>query len=141
MRKQFDILDEEELDLLLDELKILMKDQRIFLLNGEMGSGKTTLVKRLLRSLNSEDQASSPTFSLVNEYILPSQKRLFHFDLYRLNSSEELLSIGFEEYIDSDNYCFIEWPELSKPFLSNEYVSITFTLHSELRRILIESSL
>jgi tRNA threonylcarbamoyladenosine biosynthesis protein TsaE len=84
---------------------------KIFILNGNLGSGKTTLVKYLCKTLDCTDTVTSPTFSLVNEYLSPSG-RIFHFDLYRINCIEELINIGFYEYIDSGNYCFIEWPDI-----------------------------
>ncbi|MFN5621868.1 MAG: tRNA (adenosine(37)-N6)-threonylcarbamoyltransferase complex ATPase subunit type 1 TsaE [Flavobacteriales bacterium] len=81
-----------------------------FAIMGEMGVGKTTFMSAVCQSLGL-DFEGSPTFSLVNEYHLPDGKRLFHFDLYRLNSPQELSAIGFEEYLDSGHYIFIEWPE------------------------------
>jgi tRNA threonylcarbamoyladenosine biosynthesis protein TsaE len=81
-----------------------------FAIMGEMGVGKTTFMSAVCRSLGL-DFEGSPTFSLVNEYHLPDGKRLFHFDLYRLNSPQQLSAIGFEEYLDSGHYIFIEWPE------------------------------
>jgi tRNA threonylcarbamoyladenosine biosynthesis protein TsaE len=85
-----------------------------FAIVGEMGVGKTTFMSAVCRSLGLEFEGS-PTFSLVNEYKLDHGKRLFHFDLYRLNSPQELMAIGFDEYLDSGYYVFIEWPELAGP--------------------------
>ena len=82
-----------------------------FTIYGEMGAGKTTFMRGICQSLGLGFEGS-PTFSLVNEYHLDDGRRLFHFDLYRLNSPEELSAIGFEEYLDSGHYVFIEWPEL-----------------------------
>jgi len=82
-----------------------------YLLIGEMGAGKTTLIQSFCSILGSTDKVSSPTFSIVNEY-LTSQKPIYHFDLYRLESFEALINIGIEDYIYQDAYCFIEWPEL-----------------------------
>lgn len=83
---------------------------KTILLYAEMGIGKTTLIKELVRQLNSDDTVSSPTFSLVNEYASP-EGPIFHFDLYRIEEEEEVMDIGFEEYVDQDAWIFIEWPE------------------------------
>ncbi len=99
---------------------------KIFLFYGQMGAGKTTLIKALSENLGSTDNFSSPTFSIVNEYKYPNGK-IFHFDLFRLKNIEELLDIGFEEYVNSGNYCFIEWPELAEEFLQNQFIKIELT--------------
>src|SRR5688500_11060053 len=78
---------------------------KIFLFEGEMGSGKTTLIKEMCKQLGSHDHFSSPTYSIVNEYAFPGG-RIFHFDLYRVSRVEELLDLGIEEYLDSGQYCF-----------------------------------
>jgi tRNA threonylcarbamoyladenosine biosynthesis protein TsaE len=98
---------------------------RIFLLKGQMGAGKTTLIKAFCQVMQISDQASSPTFAIVNEYLSPSHGLIYHFDLYRLEHPDELLNIGFEEYIDSGCYCFIEWPELSMELLPPPFVEIS----------------
>ena len=91
--------------------------QKIFLFTGNLGAGKTTLISAICKSLGCLDLISSPTFSLINEYKIGSES-LYHFDLYRLKSLEETMDIGFEEYIYSGNYCFIEWPEKVTNILS-----------------------
>lgn len=83
---------------------------KTLLFYGEMGTGKTSLIKELCAQLKSDDVISSPTFSLVNEYHYPEGK-LFHFDFYRIDNEEEAWAIGFEEYLDENTYVFIEWPE------------------------------
>ncbi len=103
------------------------KSQKIYLFDAPMGAGKTTLIKEFCKQLGSTGNFSSPTFSIVNEYPLSTCK-IFHFDLYRIEKEEELLNIGFDEYIASTNYCFIEWPEKAIPFLKGEkVVSISIT--------------
>ncbi|MCT6869029.1 tRNA (adenosine(37)-N6)-threonylcarbamoyltransferase complex ATPase subunit type 1 TsaE [Apibacter sp.] len=106
---------------------------KIFTLNGNLGAGKTTLVKYLCKVLNCTDSVTSPTFSLVNEYLSTSGK-IFHFDLYRINYVEELFNIGFNEYIDSDNYCFIEWPSICENELP-EHHKILLNLVDQTRYI------
>ena len=89
----------------------------IILFEGDMGSGKTTLIKALVKALGGTDVASSPTFSIVNEYETAS-KKVYHFDLYRLNDEIEALDFGFEEYISDPNILvFIEWAEVVKNLL------------------------
>ena len=93
----------------------------VVLLNGEMGAGKTTLVKSLARALGVVDVISSPTFSLVNEYLDNSGGTVYHFDFYRLEELEEALDIGVEEYLDSGSWCFIEWPGIIQPLLPESH--------------------
>ncbi|WKZ66328.1 MAG: tRNA (adenosine(37)-N6)-threonylcarbamoyltransferase complex ATPase subunit type 1 TsaE [Flavobacteriales bacterium] len=90
---------------------------RVFALHGELGAGKTTLIKGFCTALGVTDQASSPSFAIVNEYRAASGEPVFHFDLYRLKDAAELEGIGFTEYVDSGHYCFIEWPELAADLL------------------------
>jgi len=89
----------------------------ILLFDGDMGSGKTTLIKALVKQLNAQDEANSPTFSIVNEYLTPD-KKIYHFDLYRLNDFEEALDFGIEEYLNDDKaYVFIEWADVISELL------------------------
>ena len=78
---------------------------------GEMGVGKTTLIKEICQQLGILDNISSPTFSLVNEYQTSRGEKVFHFDFYRIEEEEEAFDIGIEEYFDSDAWCLVEWPE------------------------------
>lgn len=100
---------------------------RVFAFYAEMGAGKTTFIKQICKTLGSVDSFSSPTYSIVNEYKAADCK-IFHFDLYRLKQPEELLDLGFEEYLDSGNYCFIEWPEIGERFLPSPYLSIIISV-------------
>jgi tRNA threonylcarbamoyladenosine biosynthesis protein TsaE len=93
--------------------------ERVFLFDAPMGAGKTTFIKSICNYLGVLDTMSSPTYSIVNEYITSNGFKVYHFDLYRLKSVEELFDIGFEEYLYSGNYVFIEWPEFAKPFLDS----------------------
>ena len=98
-------------------------NERIFLFYGDMGAGKTTLIKALCESLGTTEPVTSPTFSIVNEYISESRK-IYHFDFYRLKNQTEALDMGYEEYFYSDNYCFVEWPEKIPGLLPEHYVSV-----------------
>ena len=97
---------------------------KILLFYGEMGSGKTTLIKELAKQLGVEDVTSSPTFSLVNEYHSKNGEILYHFDFYRIEDEEEAYDMGIEEYFDSGAWCFIEWPENVENLLPLESVVI-----------------
>jgi tRNA threonylcarbamoyladenosine biosynthesis protein TsaE len=113
----------DELNIAAKKLLELEPSCRVFLFNGEMGSGKTTLIKSLCRHLGSSDEMSSPTFSLVNEYD-SSQGKIYHMDLYRIEGAKELSDFGLEEYLDSGNYCFIEWPQIAMSRISSPYVKV-----------------
>lgn len=99
------------------------KNSRIFAILGQLGAGKTTLVQAICKVLGSDDDVKSPTFALVHEYARTDGK-IFHFDLYRMEDLEEAYGIGFEEYVDSNEYCFIEWPEMVEPLLPEDTVVI-----------------
>jgi tRNA threonylcarbamoyladenosine biosynthesis protein TsaE len=87
-------------------------DRKIVALYGQMGAGKTTLVKQICESLQVPDVVNSPTFSLVNEYLQPNGEPIYHFDFYRINKLEEAYDFGYEEYFYSGHLCLIEWPEI-----------------------------
>lgn len=110
---------------------------RVIIFNGEMGAGKTTFIKAVGHSLGIEEGMSSPTFSIVNEYETKSGETVYHFDFYRLKNELEAYDIGTEEYLDSGNYCFIEWPDKVQSLLPQKYVevSITKTSNDQLRTI------
>lgn len=103
---------------------------------GDLGSGKTTLIKYLCRELGVQELVTSPTFSLVNEY--PAKdKMVYHLDLYRIKNVEEAIDIGIEEYLDSDCYCFIEWPEKIESLWPSDAVEINIQiLNDSSRKIL-----
>ena len=93
---------------------------KVILVNGEMGAGKTTMIKASCKALNSPDDVSSPTFSLINEYRTASNEPLYHFDCYRIESEEEAYDFGAEEYLHSGHLCFIEWSENIASLLPEE---------------------
>ena len=100
---------------------------KVVALYGAMGAGKTTLIKQFCKVLGVEDVVNSPTFALVNEYLAADGKPVYHFDFYRIETLEEVFDIGYEEYIYSGNYCFIEWPEMIEELLPESYVHLTIT--------------
>ncbi|MBI2722868.1 MAG: tRNA (adenosine(37)-N6)-threonylcarbamoyltransferase complex ATPase subunit type 1 TsaE [Bacteroidetes bacterium] len=105
---------------------------KVFLMDGQMGAGKTTLIKEICKTLGSTDNFSSPTFSIINEYNYPNGK-IFHFDLYRIKNMAELMDLGFDEYVYSGQYCFIEWPELAEEFLKEGFVKIKLVTKGNIR--------
>ena len=109
---------------------------KVLLFYGEMGSGKTTLIKELISTLGSEDEVSSPTFSIVNEYALTNGK-IFHFDLYRIKDEEEALNFGIEDYLEADAWVFIEWPHIMESMIQHPYHSVELTNESVFDRRLI----
>ena len=92
-------------------------DSRVFALYGRMGAGKTTLIKELCHRLEVTDEVQSPTFSIINEYKTAGKESVYHFDFYRINKIEEVFDIGYEDYVYSGSFCFIEWPELAEDLL------------------------
>jgi tRNA threonylcarbamoyladenosine biosynthesis protein TsaE len=102
---------------------------KIILFHGEMGSGKTTLIKEILKQLGVEDIVNSPTFSIVNEYHSRKGEIIYHFDFYRIENEEEALDIGIEEYFYSNNWCFVEWPDKVENLLPLESVAIHLTIN------------
>ena len=108
---------------------------KTLLFYGGMGVGKTTLIKTIVRILGSDDDVSSPTFSIVNEYKLKDEK-IYHFDLYRINNLEDAYNFGIEDYLDSEYWKLIEWPERIESILRDEFDSIEIKLDTINNRIL-----
>lgn len=107
--------------------------QRI-LFFGEMGVGKTTLIKEIVKHLGSKDEVSSPTFSIVNQYEI-AEHSIYHFDFYRINSEEEVYDIGFEDYFqDEQDWLLMEWPELIPNLWPEQYTKIEIKLNTKQKR-------
>ncbi len=111
------------------------REEKIFLFYGEMGAGKTTLIKQISLALGTLDHTSSPTFSIVNEYKTDNEP-IFHFDFYRLKNQNEALDLGYEDYFYSGNYCFVEWPEKIPDLLPESFIKIEIIILSENERII-----
>lgn len=103
---------------------INQKLEKIVLFYGQMGAGKTTLIKNMCLSLGVQNNTSSPTFSLVNEYITNKNEIIYHFDMYRIKNEQEAINFGFEEYIESGNWCYIEWPENIPNLIPDKFSTI-----------------
>ncbi len=123
-----------EYNIVFDEIIKKNNSLRVFLFRGEIGSGKTTLIKYLLKRLCVNGSVSSPTFNIINEYINDNNEYFYHFDLYRIKSKNELIEIGFDEYISSGQYCFIEWPEISHALIDDNFVNINLSIRDHSSR-------
>jgi tRNA threonylcarbamoyladenosine biosynthesis protein TsaE len=118
-----------------EELIAFGGEEKIFLFYGDMGAGKTTLIKSLCASLGVHEPVTSPTFSIVNEYD-GEKSKIYHFDFYRLKNQTEALDLGYEEYFYSGNYCFIEWPEKIAGLLPDHYIRVDLKVLDENERLL-----
>ena len=99
-------------------------DQKVFAFYGKMGAGKTTFIQAICKYLGSEDNITSPTFALINEYTTVNSLPVYHMDFYRIKNLEEVFDLGYEDYIYSGNYCFIEWPEKIDSLLPGRFVKV-----------------
>ena len=109
-------------------------ENKTLLFYGQMGVGKTTLIKEICKQLGVLDNISSPTFSLVNEYQTSKQETVFHFDFYRIEEEEEALDMGIEEYFDNNAWCLVEWPENIENLLPLDAVQIHLSILDDEQR-------
>jgi tRNA threonylcarbamoyladenosine biosynthesis protein TsaE len=123
----------QDLSLIASEI-ISSAKSKILLFYGEIGVGKTTLIKEICKELKVQDSISSPTFSLVNEYQTSTNEKVFHFDFYRITDQEEALDIGIEEYFYNNDWCLIEWPGNIENLLPLEAVEIHLTILDNRKR-------
>lgn len=136
MTTEFHISKLEDLVSVAELIKSLIPAQKIFLLDGQMGAGKTTLVSQICHLLQTVEQPSSPTFSIVNSYISPLVGDVYHFDFYRIKNEREAVESGLDELIYSGKVCFIEWSEKIAKLLPNNYVRVTIDLINEKERLI-----
>jgi len=108
-----------------------------FAFYGTMGVGKTTFIKAICKQLGVNDNVSSPTFAIVNQYLTNKNETIYHFDFYRINKIDEVYDFGYEEYFYSKNLCFIEWPELIENLLPENYIKIKIDISKNGTRIII----
>ena len=111
--------------------------KKVILFHGEMGVGKTTLIKQLCKTLGVTGATSSPTFSLVNEYETNNNQLVYHFDFYRLNNEVEALDMGIDDYLYSSNWCFIEWAEKISNLIPEQHSVITIEILADGNRKLV----
>jgi len=121
------------------EYLFIENNHKIILFNGEIGAGKTTLIQYFSRRLSVDSKVLSPTFSIINEYKIKNGLSIYHFDLLRLKSKKELFDIGFLEYLESDNYCFIEWPKIALDYIQEKFFYIDFEINDDSTRNLLIS--
>jgi tRNA threonylcarbamoyladenosine biosynthesis protein TsaE len=117
----------EEIDAIANQI-ITANPNKVLLFNGEMGVGKTTLIKYLAKNLGVNEVTSSPTFSLVNEYQISENQYIYHFDVYRLKNEMEAMDMGIDEYLYSGNWCFIEWSEKIPNLIPPQHSTLTIEL-------------
>lgn len=127
------IQSENELADFAKELLAYSNGIKVFIFEGDLGTGKTTFIKQICKILGVTDQTSSPTYSIVNEYNSANSK-IYHIDLYRLNSIDEAFEVGFEDYLYSENYCFIEWPQIAQELIPEKYISISIVKNEDEKR-------
>ncbi len=129
----------EELNAVADEIILLTKANSVFCFYGNLGAGKTTLIKLICEKLKVTDSIASPTYPIINEYHYPNGI-IYHIDLYRLKSIDEALNIGLEEYLYSGNLCFIEWPDNFESILPDKHIKIKISKFEEDRTIVLSST-
>lgn len=118
------IRSEEELPEVAEALLAALGDRRVVVLRGEMGAGKTTLVRAVAEALGADDQVTSPTFALVNQYRSTAGGRIYHFDFYRIDTPAEAYDLGYEEYFYSGDLCLVEWPEKIEELLPDDVMTV-----------------
>lgn len=120
-----------------------VKDAKLFAFHGEMGAGKTTLITTLCKQKGVKEIISSPTFSIINEYVFrenTEERKIYHLDLYRLNSLEEIIQAGVEDCVYSGDICFVEWPEKAPELLGENTVHVYITIiDASKRQVRIET--
>lgn len=124
----------KDLQDLAKDLILLAEDIKVWTFTGELGAGKTTLIKEIALQLGSSDTISSPTYTLVNQYLYP-QGNIFHIDAYRLEDEEEAFHAGIEEIINSGDFVWIEWPQKIENLLPLEILEIEIIVHPEYRTL------
>lgn len=125
MEKVFKSQSAEQTKEFAEKLAYKLKPGNVLCMYGDLGAGKTAFVQGLAKGMGISDYVSSPTFTIVNEY--DGETPLYHFDVYRISDSLEMFDIGFDEYINGDGICVIEWAELIEDILPEDRINITIT--------------
>ena len=136
MEQSFYIKDINELSLVAKNIIDFTIPKRKFAFYGNMGVGKTTLIKALSLHLGVQDIVNSPTFSIINEYVTFKDEKIYHFDFYRVKNEEEAYDIGYEEYFFNSSYCFIEWPDKVKSLISDDMIKVFISQDDNNNRII-----
>jgi len=132
--KTIHIDSEEQLREVAEALLAALDGRTVVALRGEMGAGKTTLIRSVAECLGVEDQVTSPTFALVNQYESDKGERLFHFDFYRIEDEREAFDLGYEEYFYSGDLCFVEWPEKIEWLMPDAVMEVRITVEGPTER-------
>lgn len=132
MEKVIEINSLDELDMVAATVVEALNGRTVVAFDAPMGAGKTTLIGRIARYLGSEDDTTSPTFAIVNQY--EGDRTIFHFDMYRIDRIEEALDFGTEEYLSSGELCLVEWPEKIEPLLPDDTMVVKIEILSESAR-------
>jgi tRNA threonylcarbamoyladenosine biosynthesis protein TsaE len=128
------IYDIAAIDTIAEKIISAVKHKRVWCFYGEMGAGKTTLIKQICEKLGVTSDMTSPSFGIINEYKTNKNDTIFHFDFYRIKNESEALDLGIYEYLDSGKYCFLEWPENIDSLLDDDYLKIYIKLVDETKR-------
>ncbi len=136
MKKQYILNNLESIDKVAAEILNDFPKAKLFSLKGQMGAGKTTLTKSLCKVMEVEDNVCSPTFAIVNEYFSEKEGTIYHFDFYRIKNLQEAIDIGFDDYVYSGNYCFMEWCENISPLLPDNITEISIEVAEDNSRII-----
>lgn len=127
----------EDYNVIAPEILKALDGHTTLLFDAQMGAGKTTLISALCRALGSTDDIGSPTFSIINEYLDGSGNSIYHFDFYRIDDPIELLDLGVEDYFNSGNRCFVEWPELGGSLLPDDAAMLKIDINPDDSRTIL----
>ena len=130
----------EEIAVAAKEFVAAMGERKVFAFYGKMGAGKTTFIKAVCEELGVEDVINSPTFAIVNEYVDGKGEAVYHFDFYRIKNQQEVMDLGYEDYVYSGHVCFMEWPELIENLLPDDAVKVTIEEEIDGGRVLVVDS-
>ena len=130
----------EEIAVAAKEFVAAMGERKVFAFYGKMGAGKTTFIKAVCEELGVEDVINSPTFAIVNEYVDGQGEPVYHFDFYRIKNQQEVMDLGYEDYVYSGHVCFMEWPELIENLLPDDAVKVTIEEETDGGRVLVVDS-
>jgi tRNA threonylcarbamoyladenosine biosynthesis protein TsaE len=137
MKKSWRADNLSDLEVIAKELLSTAKEYKVFCFKGDLGAGKTTFIKTICKQLGVVDDVTSPTFSIVNEYMTVQNEPVYHFDFYRLKKEEEALDLGYEQYFFSSYYCFVEWPEKIAGLLDFPKATIFMTVEPSSSRLIL----
>lgn len=134
MTRTFHITSEEELPQVAAAILAAAEHRTVVVFRGEMGAGKTTLIREIAAELGSADTVTSPTFAIVNQYKGTDDRTIYHFDFYRIDDIREAYDFGYEEYFYSGDLCLVEWPEKIEQLLPDDVVTVRITVDDETSR-------